>query len=296
MNHSDAESIIETFKEYSAEAKNVLGYLQRYDYRQEAADWDNQQDPTLVEAEHPKLHDIYIRLARYLGPIPYRTDNLDRAAMLRVENLDSFKNYLEVSQETLLAAKFNRIPIEPMQDVANAFEDLGLLTEAARLRGIHDYALGFRRWYRQSKHNPGTPITINIEVNYDQAPPEVLESDSNYRTFASLFSSTCNYSTKQKRALFNGLKELYATSDPAVADKVVMAVILLFRKPRTTYKRPFGDVGISDCKSKAMSAFGRDTTVIKSYTENSLTKPPKIAQVHITQATSIIAKALETFR
>ena len=51
------------------------------------------KDPTLVEAEHPKLHDLYIRLARYLGPIPYRTDNLD-----------SFKNYLEVSQETLLAA------------------------------------------------------------------------------------------------------------------------------------------------------------------------------------------------
>ena len=135
---------------------------------------------------------------------------------------------------------------------------------------------------------------LKLEINYDEASPADLAADEGYRTFASLFKPSCNYSTKQKRALYNALKALYSTEDPKTADRIVMAVILIFRKPKTSHRQPFGTKNITKCKETAMAAFDRDCKVIRSYTENSLTDAPKLADTHVKRAESIIAAALDS--
>lgn len=207
MDHKGAELIITTLGDYSAEAVSVLEYLQKYDYRNEAAEWETLRQPALLEAEHPTLYGLYIRLVRYMSAIPHRTDNLDRAALLQKDNFLTFCNYLQVSQETLLAARFDCIPIEPMLSVATAFKGLGLNAESGLLQRVYDFAYSVRKWYQASKRNPGTPIELKLEINYEEASPEDLAADEGYTTFASLFKPSCNYSTKQKRALYNALKD-----------------------------------------------------------------------------------------
>lgn len=296
MDQKGAELIIATLKDYSAEAVKALEYLQKYDYRGEAAKWETMKHPPLLEVEHPTLYDLYIRLVKYIRPVSYLKDKPAREALLYRDNFETFSNYLQVSQDTLLAARFNHVPIEPMLNVADAFMALNLTSESGLLRRVYEFALSVRKWYQASKKNPGTPIALKLEINYDEAFPADLASDSGYITFASLFKPSCNYSTAQKRALYEGLKALYSTEDAKTADRTVMAVILLFRKAKTHYHQPFGTKNITSCKEKAMAAFNRDCSVIKSYSENSLTDPPKLADAHVKRAESIIAKALESIR
>ena len=292
MNQNDAKLIISSLKSYSAIASEVLEYIHKYDYRAEAASWNTQ--PTLIEVEHPTLYNLYIRLARYIMQIPHREDNLDRSSLLYKENIESFCKYINVSKDTMLAAGFNRIKIEPMKKVAEAFKGLNLIKESALLHNVYEFAYNVRKWYQSSKNNPGTPIILKLEINYDEASPAELAVDHGFATFERLFKPSCNYSSKQKRALFDSLKELYKTEDPKTADRIVMAVILTFRKPRSHYRQPFSTLKISQCKELAMAAFERDGKVIRSYTENSLTDQPKLSDAHVKRAESIISKSLES--
>lgn len=296
MDQTGIEKILDTLKAYSKEAEEVVYNLQKYDYKKEALDWEPVSQPGVLESVHPTLQDLNSRLARYIGTITWRNDNFQRDHLLSRANLDAVIGYLNVTQDTLTGAKFNRIDIEPMLEAAQEFEHLNLLTEARRMRYIYEFAYGIRQWNRKAKYNPGTPIQINAEINYDDATPEEIAQDAGYTIFASLFKKSCNYVTKQKRTLYNELRDLYNTIDPKDADRTVMAVILLFRKPKSSYGSPFSVEKITKCKEKAMAAFGRDTTVIRSYTENSLDNNPLIGQDHVKRAESIISKALAKTR
>ncbi len=296
MDQKGIEAILNTLKAYSAAAEEVAYNLQKYDYRNEALEWDRDRQPGIMESVHPTLCDLYSRLARFIATLTYRDDNLERNQLLNETNFKAVTNYLEVSQDKLSGTQFNCINIEPMLDVAKEFKNLNLLTEARLLNNIYQFAYGIRQWNQKSRFNPGTPIRINIELNYDEATQADLEKDNGFRIFASLFKSSCNYATAQKRALYNELKQLYSTIDPKAADRTVMAVILLFRKPRTAYRQPFSAENIGKCKDKAMASFGRDCSVIRSYTENSLTSQPRIALEHVNRAESIIKKALDFSR
>lgn len=296
MDKKGIETIITTLKGYSAAAFEALGYLETYDYSDEARKWDYSQQPTVIAVEHPTLYNLYISLAYYLGPITFKENNLQPDQHLSRLNMEAAINYFQVSQDTLLAAKFNRIPIEPMLNVVKAFEYLNLRKEANRLRNVYEFALGIRRWQNAVKNGNGATIEIILELNYDEAPQDLLAEDEGYNTFAGLFKKSCNYATSQKKALYKYLKELYTTIDVKKADKTVMAVILLFRQPRTKYRQPFGTKNITTCKERAMDAFGRDIKVIKSYSENSLSGGPKLGDEHVKRAEDIIAKALEFTR
>jgi len=296
MDKKGIEKILETLAAYSEAADEVVFNLQKYDYRKEALDWEHSSQPTLMEVSHPTLSDLRNRLVKYISVLTHRDDNLEHDQLLSKENIKAVLNYLEVSQDRMTGAKFNRINIEPLLEAANEFKNLNLLNEARLFNNIYEFAYGIRKWNQKSKFNPGTPISINIELNYDEASPSELEADEGYRIFASLFKPSCNYVTAQKRALYNELKQLYTTIDPKAADRTVMAVILIFRKPRSTYGKPFSAESISTCKDKAMASFGRDCSVIRSYSENSLTTQPRIALEHLNRAESIIKKALEITR
>ncbi len=293
MDQKGIEKILTTLKAYSDAAEEVAYNLQKYDYRAEALEWERCDEPGVIESVHPTLHDLYSRLAKFIAPLTYRDDNLDREELLSRSNISAVINWLEVNHDTLTGARFNRINIEPMEDAANEFRNLNLLTEARHLHNIWQFAYTIRQWNQKSKYNPGTPIRLNVELNYDEATPADLAKDEKFRIFASLFKSSCNYTTEQKRRLYNALKKLYATIDPKAADRTVMAVILLFRKPKTSYRQPFGTQNITTCKEKAMQSFDRDCTVIRSYTEYSLTGQPKLADEHVKRAESIIKSALD---
>ena len=181
-----------------------------------------------------------------------------------------------------------------MKAVADAFHEFNLLTESRRLHNIYTFAYGIRDWHHKSRFNPGTPIGIIQNLNYDQATPAELAADQGYKTFAGLFKPSCNYTTSQKRALYNALKSLYDTLPPKDADKTVMAVILLFRKAKCKYHQPFITEKIGVCKEKAMAAFNRGTSNIKSYSDFSLENAPRLGADHVKRAENITSKALET--
>lgn len=296
MQRQQAQHIIETLKDYSTIAADVLEYLEKYDYRDDSSNWHTDTNPPLIEAEHPTLRDLYYRLARLIGPLPFREDNLSSENHLSKANIEAFANYLNFTQDKQCAAKCTRIPIEPMKAVAEAFHDLNLLTESRRLQNIYTFAYGIRNWHQKTKSNPGTPIEITQNLNYDQATPAEIAADQGYKTFADLFKPSCNYTTPQKRALYNALKSLYVTLSPKDADKTVMAVILLFRKAKSKYHQPFITEKIGVCKEKAMASFGRDTSNIKSYSDFSLENAPRLGADHVKRAETIISKALETTR
>lgn len=296
MQRQQAQHIIETLKDYSTIAADVLEYLEKYDYRDDASNWHTDTNPPLIEAEHPTLRDLYYRLTRLIGPLPFREDNIPSESHLSKANIEAFANYLNCTQDKQCAAKCTRIPIEPMKSVADAFHDLNLLTESRRLQNIYIFAYGIRRWHQKTKSNPGTPIKIIQNLNYDQATPAEISVDQGYKTFADLFKPSCNYTTPQKRALYNALKALYDTLPTKDADKTVMAVILLFRKSKSKYHQPFITTRIGICKEKAMASFGRDTSNIKSYSDHSLENAPRIGEDHVKRAETIISKALETTR
>ena len=297
MNRQEAEDIVETLCTYSAQTDYVLNSLEKYDYREEANDWHTPQDPKLLEPEHPTLRGLYYRLARFIGPIPGRNDNLCHEKLLNRENIQAFSNYLEVSRDIPLALTFNRIKIEPLREVAEKFDELNLKNEARRLLNIHNFAYGIRKWACESKNNSGAIIKIMFELNYDEATPEERDANAGYKTFSDLFRPDTNYSASQKRALYDSLKDLYSTSTLNVkdADRTVMAAILILRN-KDIYKRCFDCHKFVECKKRAFSSFRRDCSVVKSYTDNSLESAPKIAKKHIIRAENIIIKAFSLTR
>lgn len=297
MDNQGAKAIVSTLKEYSVQAKSVLDFLYQYDYREEANEWYAHQDPKLLEPEHPTLRGLYHTLARLIGPIPGRNDNLSDGITLSRENIQAFLNYLEVSRDIPLALTFNRIKIEPLREVAEKFDELNLKNEARRLLNIHNFAYGIRKWACESKNNSGAIIKIMFELNYDEATPEEIDANAGYKTFSDLFRPDTNYSASQKRALYDSLKDLYSTSTLNVkdADRTVMAAILILRN-KDIYKRCFDCHKFVECKKRAFSSFRRDCSVVKSYTDNSLESAPKIAKKHIIRAENIIIKAFSLTR
>lgn len=301
MDRKEAEGIVETLRAYSSEAEVVLNALETYDYREEANDWHTPQDPKLLEPEHPTLRGLYYKLARFIGPILGRNDNLCPEKLLNRENIQAFSNYLEVSRDIPLALTFNRIKIEPLREVAEKFDELNLKNEIRQLLNIHNFSYGIRKWARESKNNSGATIQIILELNYEDVTREDLSKDAGYKMFADLFKKTCNYSPEEKRRLYGALQNLYSTLDEKSADKVVMAVILIFRsKSQTTkyrkYKTPFEGHNLIDCKRNIMASLGRDIKGIKSYSDNSLFSNPRIAEDHVKQAENLIKTALDSTR
>ena len=291
MDHQQAQNIIATLKSYSAAAEEALLALGKYDYREEANQWNDHSQPKLLEPEHPTLRGLYHRLVHHITTIPYYPHNIERDSQVNRTNIAAFVNYITVSNDTQTAAAFNRIAIEPMQGITTAFKELNLQTEARILNNIYEFAHGIRRWHKATKNNPGTPITITLELNYDQVTPEEQSADAGFKLFTDLFKPTCNYTTSDKRALYKALKATYDTNDEKVADKIVMAVILLFRT-KPVFKKPFSDCRIGECKKKTFASLGKTGASVKSYTENSLTKAPKLTDETVKQAENIIRTAL----
>lgn len=291
MDHQQAQNIIATLKSYSAAAEEALLALGKYDYREEANQWNDHSQPKLLEPEHPTLKGLYHRLVHHITTIPYYPHNIERDSQVSRTNIAAFVNYITVSNDTLTAAAFNRIQIEPMQDIAKSFKELNLQNEARILNNIYEFAYGIRKWYKASKNNPGTPINITLELNYDQVTPAEQAADAGFKTFTDLFKPTCNYTTADKRALYKAIKAIYDTNDEKVADKIVMAFILLFRN-KPIYKKPFSDTAIGTCKKKTFLSLGKTGASVKSYTDNSLTKPPKLTEETVKQAENIIRTAL----
>lgn len=291
MDTQGAQNIIATLKSYSSTAAETLGILSQYDYREEANQWDIDTHPKLLEPEHPTLRGLYYRLAHHITTIPGYQNCIDKNNQISRANITAFTNYLEVTNDILTAAAFNRIAIEPMQDIAVAFKDLNLQTEARILNNIYQFAHGIRKWHKAAKNNPATPINITLELNYDQVTPAEQSADAGFKTFTDLFKPTCNYTTSEKRALYNALKATYNANDENVADKIVMAFILLFRT-KTIYKKPFCESKIGVCKKKTFASIGKTGASVKSYTGNSLTKAPKLTDETVKQAENIIRAAL----
>ena len=121
MDHQQAQNIIATLKSYSAAAEEALLALGKYDYREEANQWNDHSQPKLLEPEHPTLRGLYHRLVHHITTIPYYPHNIERDSQVNRTNIAAFVNYITVSNDTQTAAAFNRIAIEPMQGITTAF-------------------------------------------------------------------------------------------------------------------------------------------------------------------------------
>lgn len=82
--------------------------------------------------------------------------------VLSKEYIECFCWNLQVGGERLVAARFNLIPIEPIDAVAKALKESGYAEEARGVHYIHAFALAIRRWYRATYFNRGPAIEIKI--------------------------------------------------------------------------------------------------------------------------------------
>lgn len=294
------ETIIQILKEYSAAAESAYGYLQKYDYHKEARDWDKPEDPKLLEPTHPTLRYLYSSLARYIVTVNYAgLESLPVENRLSKNNIQSFTGYLEASEDRLLAERFCSFGIEAMKEVADQFDMLNLVAQARILRNVYSFCLGIRQWCTKSKYNPGTPIEIKLDLNYDEVTPQEQDADRPFSRFRSLFLNSCNYTDSQKRNMHKALSDLYNTLTPGNADKTVIGFLLLMRKKKS-FKNVFTREAFVDCKRILFDSLGRNWVEANanthSYSENSLESDPILGRAHVKRAENLIKTALEKHR
>ena len=127
--NNESDRMTDTLKAFSEAMEETICHME-----------DNGCDDTVLDRIRPLLQD----------------------EVLSKEHIECFCWNLQVGGERLVAARFNLIPIEPIDAVAKALKEAGHTEEADTVRYIHAFALAVRRWYRAKFFDGGPAIEIRI--------------------------------------------------------------------------------------------------------------------------------------
>lgn len=288
--------IIQTLKNLSEAASEVLPLLESYDYRQEAKHFKEENLPLNMM---PKtLKEIFRSVMRYCIPVQDDPNPIKSSALLNSNNIRIFTDNLNTTSDSQLAHQFQFIKLEPIREVAEEFTELGLKTQARLLENVCNFAIGIRQANNATPF--GNPAKDLAPVNYllNLAPDEITkeEKDDNMRfvQFCSVFAKN-SFSTSQKQALFTALQELIADSNEKKPHLVVMAVIILLRN-RRLYQNPLPGT-LNSTRDAIFLSLGLDPKKCHSYGDKSLKRgtTPSLKKYEV-QADEILKTALGNTR
>ena len=282
------ETLIESLEGLSGAAEEALESLEKHDYRKEVQKIKEEQLPLNV---FPKtIKDIFTGIMRWCIPVAGDEAPLPSRALLNAGNIKTFIENLNLTGEKELAHRFQFIQIEPIQEVADEFTQLGLVKQARMLENVCRFARTIKQGYNAAPFGGSAKDLPPVNYAPVLAPEELSEDE---REKALRFKQFCDvfhrdpFTLPQKQALYNALKALI--TDPSVKKPhlIVMTVILLLRT-RRAYNNPIPG-SLNSCRENIFQSLGLDTSKCHTYGEDSLKSGSKYTlHKYIPQAEEIL--------
>ena len=265
------DTLLNTLRDLSAAASEVLPLLETHDYRQEAKHIKEEKLPLKM---FPKsIKEIFNSVMKFCIPIADIDDNLPSCALLNSDNMSVFSDNLNITGNTALAHQFQFIQIEPIQAVADEFTELGLHHQATMLENVCRFARTVRQGFNAAPFGASGKDLAPVHYILSLSPEEMSKREEEDKM---LFTEFCSAFVKDKVSL-EDRKKLYLELKNVIADEsekkphlVVMTVILLLRN-RKAYKKPLPD-SLNACRQAIFHSLGLDPKSCHTYGDKSIQK------------------------
>lgn len=288
--------LIESLKNLSEAASEVLPLLESYDYRQEAKHIKEEKLPLNM---FPKtIMEIFCCVMRYCIPVSDDDKPIKSCALLNSDNIKIFTDNLNITSDSRLAHQFQFIKLEPIREVAEEFTELGLKTQARLLENVCNFAIGIRQTNNAIPLGNSTKDLTPVNYLINLAPDEITqeEKDDNLRfvQFCSVFAKN-SFTPSQKKALFTALQGVIADRNEKKPHLIVITIIILLRNKRA-YKNPLPG-SLNSTRNAILQSLGLDPNKCHSYGDNSLKRgaTPSLKKYEA-QAVEIMKTALGNTR
>ena len=148
------KTLIESLERLSEAAYEALPLLEKYDYRKEA---DNYDDNKLELRVIPRLlQDILNNMLKYCAPIEHNGERIPDAALLNADNMRRFTENLNISGDWASLRQLNHIDLEPIKDIKDLLEEIGLSHQARLLENVCSFAANLRSPTQNSSNHRST--------------------------------------------------------------------------------------------------------------------------------------------
>ena len=266
--------LLESLRNLSEAASEVLPLLESYDYRKEAKRFKEEDLPLSMM---PKtLKEIFRSVMRYCIPVMGDEDPVRSSALLNADNIRLFTDNLNITTDRQLAHQFQFIELEPIRAVAEEFTELGLKQQARMLENACNFACGIRKANNAAPFGSSgkdlAPVNYLLNIASDEISEEEADDNLHFAQFCSVFAKN-SFGISQKQALFTGLKGVVADPAEKRPHLVVMTVIVLLRK-RKLYRNPLPG-SLNSCRDAIFQSLGLDTKKCHSYGDDSLDRNTK---------------------
>ncbi len=265
------DPLIESLRGLSSAAEEALESLESNDYRKEAKHFKDEELPLRMM---PKtIKEIFNSVMRYCIPIIGDDDPLPEYALLNSDNMEIFTENLNATSNWECSHRFSFIHIDPIEEVAAEFNEIGLHTQARLLENVCSFARAIRQSGNKSPfaHSSAEQAPVNYIISL--APEELSDKEKHddllFDQFSSVFAKN-SYSHQQRFALYNALQKLVSDPSEKKPHLVVMAVIVLLRT-RRAFKNPIPG-SLNSCRDNIFRSLGLDPAKCHSYGDSSLSK------------------------
>lgn len=263
--------LLNTLKNLSEAASEVLPLLEKYDYRKEAEAEDDRYIP--MDILPKPLHEIVESVLIYCTPLISRDYNLPKDELLNKRNMQIFIENLNVTGDSDLVHCCQFIELEPIMDVAHCLNELGLTKQGRLLANAYEFGVKLRSCSRTNAFRPLNCSQPPIQVNFT-VPAEELSNDEKlqarrYADFCAIFKPG-GFNSAQRKALFDAFGSTLAQGRENKPHLVVVTAILLLMNQRV-YGNPLTGT-LNRIRTTVFTTFGWPATTANSYPKNALKK------------------------
>lgn len=290
------ERLLESLERLSEAAYEALPLLEKHDYRKEADDYANKK--LEVDLMPKLLQDIVGSMLMYCAPIEHNGKRTPDAALLNADNMRYFTENLNISGDWRCLRQLNHIDIEPIEDVKNILEQIGLIRQAHLLENVCNFAENLRSHSRSHSLRPASihnvPVNIQVTLSEDELKAAELQAAQAFKDFCTIFRPGV-LNSAQKRALYDTLSKHIKDNPNGHPHLTITAAILLLMK-RPLYGKPLQGQ-FHTIRKTVFTSLGLPDTTSKNYKATSLKKDvsPTLYK-YIEPATELLSTALGTTR
>ena len=288
--------LLTSLKDLSGAAEEALPLLERYNYRKEARD---DMDAHLSLEVLPKpLREVVDSLLIYCTPLIRRDDNLRPDALLNKRNMQVFLENLNVTGDADLVHGCQFIELEPIKDVADCLNELGLTTQGRLLGNAYEFGVKLRSCSRanafRSYDGSQPPIQVNFTVPEEELSEDEQLQARRYSDFCAIFKPG-GLNSAQRKALYDAFGSTLAQDRKPKPPLVVVTAILLLMN-RRVYGRPLTGT-FNSIRTTVFTTFGWPATTANSYPKDALKKDvTQSLYNYIEKASALLSTALENTR
>lgn len=288
--------LIESLRNLSSAANEALLHLEKYDYHKEA---DELQMEKLNLTVIPKqLQEIVNSIMAYCVPLEHDGCQVKGNALLNNTNMQLFVENMELCGDRTLLRQFNHIDIEPISEVAEQFNQIGLSKQARLLENSVTFARKMRSYGRcqsfKNSNKDKAPILISFTLSPEELTEEQQHDAQLYKDFTSIFRPGV-FSSSQRRALYDAYRTLLSTSGIDKPHLIIITSLLLLINKKS-YGKPLTG-SLNKIRATVFTSLGLPENTAKSYATQSLQKNARQSLFkHIDQAEQLLSEVVRKTR